>query len=98
MEGVGFMPAIKDERLNLRLSASADALIRDAAETLGTSVSDYVTQSAIQRAHQVLADQRHFTLDDATWNRFLDALDRPAKVNERLAALLRRPSLLDDED
>jgi uncharacterized protein (DUF1778 family) len=92
------MPATKDERLNLRLSASADALIRDAAETLGTSVSEYVTQSAIQRARQVLADQRHFTLDDDTWDRFVAALDRPAEPNERLAAFLRRPSLLDDED
>lgn len=92
------MPAIKDERLNLRLSASADSLIREAAETLGTSVSEYVMQSAIQRAHQVLADQRHFIFDDETWDRFLEALDRPAKVNDRLAAFLRRPSLLDDED
>jgi uncharacterized protein (DUF1778 family) len=92
------MPEIKDERLNLRLSATDDALIREAAGTLGTSVSDYVTQSAIQRAHRVLADHRHFTLDEETWDRFLEALDRPGQVNERLAAFLRRPSMVDDKD
>jgi uncharacterized protein (DUF1778 family) len=92
------MPAIKEERLNLRLSTSDDALIRAAAATVGTSVSDYVTQSAIECAHRVLADQRRFNVDEETWNRFLEALDRPAKVNKRLAALLRRPSLLDGQD
>lgn len=91
------MPAIKGKRLYLRLWASDVALIRDAAATLGTSVSDYVTEAAIQRARQVLADQRHFTLGDETWDRFLEALERPARVNEGLATFLRRPSLLDDE-
>ncbi len=90
------MSTTKGERLNLRLSASADALIREAADALGTSVTDYVTESAVQRAHMVLADQRHFTLDEATWDRFVASLERPGRVNDRLAALLRRPSQLDE--
>jgi uncharacterized protein (DUF1778 family) len=89
------MAATKVERLSIRLSTQADALIKDAAETLGTSVNDYVTQSAVDRAHQVLADQHHFTLDSDKWERFIEALDRPAKANDRLAEFLRRPSLLD---
>lgn len=89
------MPTTKDERLNLRLSASADALIREAAQNLDVTVSEYVIQSAIQRAHQVLGDQRHFILNDEEWDSFLSALDRPAAANEPLASLLRRPNLLD---
>jgi uncharacterized protein (DUF1778 family) len=91
------MVATKEERLNLRISSSDDALIRDAADALGASVSEYVTESAVQRAHQVLADQRHFTLDQAEWDLFLETLDRPAKVNERLASFLRRPSSVEDD-
>lgn len=91
------MPATKDERLNLRISVSDDALIRDAADALGTSVSEYVTASAVQRAHQVLADQRHFTLDRAEWDRFLEVLDRPVRVNERLVSFVKRPSLVEHD-
>jgi uncharacterized protein (DUF1778 family) len=91
------MPATKDERLNLRISVRDDALIRDAADALGTSVSEYVTASAVQRAHQVLADQRHFTLDQTDWDRFLEVLDRPIQVNERLASYLKRPSLIEHD-
>jgi uncharacterized protein (DUF1778 family) len=91
------MPAIKEERLNLRLSARDNALIKEAAETRGTSVSEFVTQAAVRRAHQELADQRHFVMDDETWDQFVAALDRPAKPNERLASFLRRPSLLDPD-
>lgn len=91
------MPATKDERLNLRLTSGDDALIRAAAETSGTSVNDYVIDSAVQRAQQQLADQRHFDLDAEAWDRFVTALDRPARVNERLAALLARPSLFDEK-
>lgn len=90
------MPATKGERLNLRVSSDHDALIREAADLLGTTVSQYVTQSAVQRAQRVLVDQRHFLLDDDAWERFVAALDRPPQANERLAALLVRPSLLDE--
>jgi uncharacterized protein (DUF1778 family) len=91
------MPATKAERLNLRLSADADGLIREAAEAVGLSVSEYVTQAAIQRARHVLADQRDFVLEEETWDRFVTILDRPARSNDRLAALLRRPSLIDGD-
>jgi uncharacterized protein (DUF1778 family) len=90
------MPGLKQERLNIRLSAETSFLIREAAEKLGTTVSDYVTESAVQRPNQVLADQRNFVLDDETWERFTEALDRPARANQRLAALFAEPSLLDE--
>ncbi len=58
------MSAIKEARLNLRLSASDDLLIRDAAAVVGTSVSDYVTEAAIERARRVPAGLRHFPLGE----------------------------------
>jgi hypothetical protein len=39
-------------------SSTASSLIREAAEKLGTTVSDHVTEPALQSANQVLADQR----------------------------------------
>lgn len=88
--------ARKDARLNLRLSTASDELIRGAAESRGKSVSDYVTEAALDRARQDLADQKHFVLEEASWDAFVAALDRPARVNQRLVALFEaHPPIVD---
>jgi uncharacterized protein (DUF1778 family) len=85
------MPATKSSRLNLRLNDEDDALLRRAASVLGQSVSEFLTDSAVDRAHEVLADQRHFVLDDKTWDRFIAVLDAPAEPDPALVALFTRP-------
>jgi uncharacterized protein (DUF1778 family) len=86
------MPATtKDSRLNLRLRAADDELIRRAAEQTGQSVSEFLTTSAIERAHEVLADQRDFVLDEGTWDEFTRLLDEPARPDPRLVELFARP-------
>jgi len=82
---------IKASRLNLRLRAADDELIRLAAEQTGQSVSDFLTSSAVERAHEVLADQRAFALDDATWDQFVALLDEPVRPDPRLVELFSRP-------
>lgn len=86
------MPAsTKDARLNLRLRATDDELIRRAAAQSGQSVSEFLTSSAIDRAHQLLADQRDFVLDEDTWDEFTRLLDEPARPDPRLVELFARP-------
>ncbi|WAX55101.1 DUF1778 domain-containing protein [Jatrophihabitans cynanchi] len=89
------MPATKSARLNLRLNADDDALLRQAAAALGQSVSEFLTSSAVERAHDVLADQRHFDLDVETWNRFVAILDEPAEPDPALVSLFSRPSRIE---
>jgi len=81
----------KDARLNLRLRAVDDELIRHAAAQTGQSVSDFLTASALERAHEVLADQRSFTLDAAIWDEFVALLDAPVRPDARLVELFSRP-------
>lgn len=81
----------KDSRLNLRLRATDDELIRRAAAQSNQSVSEFLTASAIERAHEVLADQRDFVLDSATWDEFTRLLDEPARPDPRLVELFARP-------
>ncbi len=85
------MATTKENRLNLRLRAVDDELIRRAAEAVGQTVSEFLTASALDRAHDVLADQRSFVLDDGTWAKFVAALDRPARPDLRLVELFARP-------
>jgi uncharacterized protein (DUF1778 family) len=86
------MPApTKNSRLNLRLRAVDDELIRRAAEQTGQSVSEFLTTSAVERAHEVLADQRDFVLDEGRWDEFNRLLDEPARPDPRLVELFARP-------
>jgi uncharacterized protein (DUF1778 family) len=89
------MPATKDARLNLRLKPDDDQLIRQAATSVGKSVTQFLSESAIDRAHEVLADQRHFTLDEETWDQFVAILDRPVRPDPRLVELFTRPQRID---
>lgn len=82
----------KDSRMNLRLRAADDELIRHAAAQTGQSVSDFLTASAVERAHEVLADQRAFVLDEASWDEFVALLDVPVRPDPRLVELFSRPS------
>lgn len=81
----------KDARRNLRLRAADDELIRRAAEQAGQSVSEFLTMSAIERAHDVLAGQRDFVLDERTWDEFTLLLDDPVRPDPRLVELFARP-------
>ena len=81
----------KEPRLNLRLRAADDQLIRQAAHQTGQSVSDFLTTTAVERAHDILADQREFVLDPPTWDEFARLLDEPVRPDPRLVELFTRP-------
>lgn len=85
------MPATKAARLNLRLNQADDELIRRAAQTQGLTVSEFLTRSALDRAQEILTDQREFVLDEETWDAFVAVLDRPVRPDPRLAELFARP-------
>jgi len=91
------MTTTKEHRLNVRLRAADDDLIRRAAETVGQTVTEFLTTSAVERAHDVLADQRSFVLDDDAWARFCVALDRPVRPDPRLVELFARPQRITRE-
>lgn len=87
----------REARLNLRVSAREDALIRLAAQATNKTVTAFVLDSASAAAEQVLADRRWFMLDDASWAAFQDALERPAVLKPRLTELLsQEPDLFED--
>lgn len=85
------MAAVKDARLNLRLNNDDGELIRHAADSLGQTVTEFLTNSAVDRAHAVLADQKLFVLDESTWDAFVGLLDNPVRPNPQLAELLALP-------
>jgi uncharacterized protein (DUF1778 family) len=82
----------RDSRLNIRTSAKQDTLIRQAAQAVDKSVSEFVLDSATATAEHVLADRRYFAVSDDAWQAFEAALDRPAVFKPRLSELLNESS------
>lgn len=78
----------KEARLFLRADLKQEELIRRAAEAQGTTLTSFVLDSATARARDVLSERQLFTLDQPTWERFVQALDHPVKRRRRLEALL----------
>jgi uncharacterized protein (DUF1778 family) len=52
-------------------------------------------EAGITAANQALANRCHFGLDNAQWEMFQQALDRPVQSKPRLKKLLTQPGVLD---
>jgi uncharacterized protein (DUF1778 family) len=84
------MPAIKDQRLQIRVGPTDKALLERAAAASHLSVSAFVVQAAASRAEEILAERSSIRLSSEAAVAFSGALERPAQVNDRLARALRR--------
>ncbi len=94
------MPAIRaqrkrTERLNVRVSDREARLIRLGAERRGVNITNFIFESACVRAELEIADARHFELSSKDWQRFSEALDRPAQVKPRLKKLFAESTVLE---
>src|SRR5713101_4635442 len=69
--------ATRSEKLDLRLTPEAKRVLNAAAQASRRSVSEFVLESALDRAQEALPDRQHFGLDAARWKAFLAALDAP---------------------
>jgi uncharacterized protein (DUF1778 family) len=76
----------KRDRIELRVSGSAKALIQRAAAVTGLTAGDL----AYEGARRVLAEHERMVLAGADREAFLDAVRNPPKPNRRLVNALRR--------
>ncbi len=85
----------RTEKLDIRLTPTAKRTLYAAASAAQRSVSDFVLESALERAEETLADRRHFGLDAERWRDFMAALDAPPRELPRLQRLLSEASVFD---
>lgn len=62
------------------------------------SVSEFVRDRALSRAHEMMADRRMFVLSQAKWDEFQAALDAPPRTLPRMQRLLTEPGFFDAAD
>ncbi|MFB3880176.1 MAG: DUF1778 domain-containing protein [Armatimonadota bacterium] len=90
------MPAtrVKSANLSCRVSPEHKRMIERAARRSGYSVSDFVVQSLVAAATDVLHDDSTIHLTKEQWDRFTRALERPVRepnaATKRAVALYRK--------
>lgn len=88
-------PEAKSERIDLRTTPRVKHTLQNAATVSSKTVSEFLLDSALASAAEVLANQRLFMLDDEQWENFMTALDAPPPPMPRLERLLKEPSVLE---
>lgn len=85
----------KQDRLEVRLTAEAKALLKRAASVERKTVNAFVLDKGPAAAAETLEDRREFRLPAKQYDSFVAALDAPAKARPRLERLMKSPSVLE---
>ena len=77
--------------VSLQFQTNIYDLIEQAAKTLGKTRADFIIEAAQRAAEETLLDQSIVSVDQKTYNHFLDVLDQPPGNEgfERLMAAKR---------
>ena len=82
------MPAVRDTTINIRARRAQQELIDRGARLAGRSRSEFMLESACERARHLLLDRTFFGLEGEAFRRFLKILEAPARPNPALKRLL----------
>jgi len=75
---------VKQERMHIRLDAISKRRLERAATYSHKSLSEFVLGQALNAADDVIHEHETLTLNQADWEVFLDALEKPPKPSAKL--------------
>ena len=84
--------AVRRDTLNLRIKPDERGLIDRAAALKGKTRTDFVLDAARRAAVDALTERTLFSVDAATFAKFVAALDAPPRPNAKLANTMQTPS------
>jgi uncharacterized protein (DUF1778 family) len=87
--------AQRSDKLDIRISPEAKRVLQEAARERHTTISQFVLDSALGAAQEVLTERTRIGLSSEQWTAFMAALDAPAERHPRMERLLREPTILD---
>ncbi len=89
------MTSKRTDRIDLRVHPDAKEALQAAAALRHKSVSEFILDSALGAADEILADRRYFGLNAEQWQAFQAALDAPPKPLPRIKRLMQEPGIFD---
>ena len=85
----------RTDRIDLRLYPDAKVALQAAAALRHKSVSEFILDSALGAADEVLAYRHHFGLNTKQWEAFQTALDAPTRALPRIEKLMQEKGIFD---
>lgn len=77
-------------RLEVRVTAEQDALVRQAADLEGATVTAFVLDTVTARAKRVVKQHQELVLSNDAFDRFIAELDKPAEPIPELVELFKK--------
>lgn len=84
------MPTVKKQRIDLRLTDEDKNLIEEAAAMSNQTITQFMVNSASERAAEIIEQHRGLVLNEGSWNKVMDALDTPPEPNDRMKSAAKR--------
>jgi uncharacterized protein (DUF1778 family) len=84
----------RSRRLDLRVTPTEEALIRQAAAGRRQTVTEFLVEAALTAADRAIQDDRRIVLMNEVFDRLVDELDEPEQAIPALAQLINRPRRL----
>ena len=81
--------ATKTERISARVDEEVFETLKRAASLVGSTVNQFLVQSAVERAQNVIEEQNIIRLNADSAKKFFDAIDNSPAPNEKLLEALR---------
>ena len=81
----------RTERFDLRVTPSEAAFIRQAAASTRQSVTEFLTNGAVQAAAQAIEEDRRIVLMNEVFDRLAEEMEGSDEIVPALANLIRRP-------
>ena len=88
-------PSQRSDKLDIRISPAAKRVLQEAARERHITISQFVIDSALSTAQDVLAERTRIGLTSEQWVTFTAALDAPPQRHPRMERLLKEPTILD---
>ena len=81
----GYIMIASAPRITARVSIDTQELLSKAAALVGiSSINSFVLNAAIEKANLIMKDEHNLTLSKNDAIDFLNAIDKPIQVNEKL--------------
>ena len=84
------MSTMKTERIGIRLTNEAKSVIEEAALLSNLTVTQFLINSATERATEVIEQHRRIVLCDDSWALVMDAINNSGEPNERMKRAAER--------
>src|SRR5260221_11108616 len=89
----GSKMSAKDARVDIKTTKASKATLEQGAYALGTTISAFMLDCSMAKAKEILAQSDLIRLTRIESERFIAALQKPPKANEKLKRLFKKHTI-----